>query len=40
MHSPSEMIDARDLQAVIDLLAAWVEDVDALGLPDAQTYLR
>lgn len=28
MHSPSEMVDARDVQAVIDLLAAWVENLD------------
>lgn len=35
MHSPSEMIDARDLQAVIDLLAAWVE-----GLEEGTSYQR
>lgn len=35
MHSPSEMIDGRDLQAVIDLLAAWVE-----GLEEGAEYLR
>ncbi|MDO4263144.1 MAG: M42 family metallopeptidase [Deinococcus sp.] len=35
MHSPSEMVDARDLQAVIDLLAAWVE-----GLEENTSYQR
>lgn len=35
MHSPSEMIDGRDLQAVIDLLAAWVE-----SLEEGTEYLR
>ncbi|GAA5534732.1 M42 family metallopeptidase [Deinococcus aluminii] len=29
MHSPNEMVDARDVQACIDLLAAWVRGLDA-----------
>ncbi|MFC6591913.1 M20/M25/M40 family metallo-hydrolase [Deinococcus lacus] len=28
MHSPSEMVDVRDVKAVIDLLAAWVMALD------------
>jgi len=35
MHSPSEMVDARDVQACIDLMAAWVRD-----LPGDQAYER
>ncbi len=29
MHSPNEMVQLSDLQAIIDLLAAWIKQVDA-----------
>ncbi|WP_034386777.1 M20/M25/M40 family metallo-hydrolase [Deinococcus sp. YIM 77859] len=29
MHSPNEMVDARDVRACIDLIAAWVRSLDA-----------
>ena len=35
MHSPSEMVDGRDVQACIDLMAAWVE-----GLEEAPDFSR
>nr|WP_246363178.1 M42 family metallopeptidase [Deinococcus budaensis] len=28
MHSPSEMVDARDVQACIDLIAAWIRRLE------------
>lgn len=28
MHSPNEMVDARDVKACIDLIAAWVRDLE------------
>lgn len=28
MHSPSEMIDQRDVQACIDVIVGWIEDLD------------
>lgn len=28
MHSPSEMVDARDVKACIDIIAAWVRELD------------
>ncbi len=35
MHSPSEMVDGRDVQACIDLMAAWVK-----GLPEEPDFSR
>lgn len=35
MHSPSEMVDLRDVRACIDLLSAWVRE-----LPDRPDYTR
>ena len=35
MHSPSEMVDLRDVRACVNLMAAWVED-----LVDDQVFLR
>ncbi|WP_309570262.1 M20/M25/M40 family metallo-hydrolase [Deinococcus sp.] len=32
MHSPNEMVDARDVKACIDLIAAWIMGLD--GTPD------
>ena len=29
MHSPSEMVDARDVQACIDIIAAWIRGMEA-----------
>lgn len=29
MHSPNEMVDARDVKACIDLIAAWIRTLDA-----------
>ncbi|GHF48624.1 endoglucanase [Deinococcus metalli] len=29
MHSPNEMVDARDVQACIDIIAAWVRGLEA-----------
>jgi len=28
MHSPSEMVDARDVQACVDIIAAWIRELD------------
>lgn len=28
MHSPSEMVDARDVQACIDIIAAWIRGLE------------
>ena len=28
MHSPSEMVDARDVRACIDIIAAWIRELD------------
>lgn len=28
MHSPNEMVDERDVQACIDIIAAWIEHLD------------
>ena len=28
MHSPSEMIDERDARACIDLIAAWIRELE------------
>lgn len=29
MHSPNEMVDARDVKACIDIIAAWITNLDA-----------
>lgn len=29
MHSPNEMVDARDVKACIDLIAAWIKELEA-----------
>ncbi|GAA5513263.1 putative aminopeptidase YsdC [Deinococcus carri] len=29
MHSPSEMVDSRDVKACIDIIAAWVKELEA-----------
>ncbi|THF87866.1 M42 family metallopeptidase [Deinococcus sp. KSM4-11] len=29
MHSPNEMVDARDVRACIDLIAAWIRELEA-----------
>ncbi|MFC4637529.1 M42 family metallopeptidase [Deinococcus hohokamensis] len=35
MHSPNEMVDARDVKACIDIIAAWIR-----GLEEGSTFLR